>query len=113
MHLIDTHAHIYLPEFEDDRLNILERAKAAGIEMIIMPAIDSSTHKAMLDLEKNFKECISKIGLHPCSVNQDYAKEIQIVTDYLEQKKFVAIGEIGLDFYWDKTFVTQQYDAFH
>jgi TatD DNase family protein len=113
MHLIDTHAHIYLPEFDEDRLNILENAKAVGIEMIIMPAIDSSTHKVMLDLEKNFKECISMIGLHPCSVNQDYTKELQVVKDYLEQKKFVAIGEIGLDFYWDKTFVTQQYDAFH
>jgi TatD DNase family protein len=113
MELIDSHAHIYLPEFETDREEMLLRAQKAGITEILMPAIDNSTHEAMIRLEENHSFCRSMIGLHPCSVNQDYQTEINQIEDWLGRRNFIAIGEIGLDFYWDKTFTDQQYDAFH
>ena len=111
--MIDTHAHIYLPEFDADRESMIERAEKAGIKRILMPAIDSTTLIKMLEVEKMSTGFLSMIGLHPCSVNQNYKSELQIVTDFLKQRKFVAIGEIGLDFYWDKTFTEQQFAAFH
>jgi TatD DNase family protein len=113
MELIDSHAHIYLPEFQPDLSEMLTRSQNAGITKILMPAIDSSTHEAMIRMEAEHPFCLSMIGLHPCSVNQEYQKEIGIIEDYLKQRKFLAIGEIGLDFYWDKTFTEQQYEAFH
>jgi TatD DNase family protein len=111
--LIDTHAHIYLPEFDADREAQIMRAEAAGVGAIYLPAIDSSTHEAMLQTEENFAACRSMMGLHPCSVKEDYDKELAIVEQYVQQRSFVAIGEIGLDFYWDKTYSEQQYAAFH
>ncbi|MCU7548726.1 TatD family hydrolase [Chitinophagaceae bacterium LB-8] len=113
MYLIDTHAHIYLPEFDADRATMMERAKNAGIKQILLPAIDSSTHPQMLQMEQEFEGCLAMIGLHPCSVNNKFGEEIDILKRYLSQRKFIAIGEIGLDFYWDKTFVQEQYEAFH
>lgn len=113
MYLIDTHAHIYLTEFDSDREDCIKRAKEAGIDTILMPAIDSSTHQAMLQTEAVYSSCLAMIGLHPCSVNESYEKELEIVRDYLQQRKFWAIGEIGLDFYWDKTFTDQQFKCFH
>src|SRR6185369_7031622 len=89
------------------------RAKQANVEITIMPAIDSTTHEAMFGMESIHENCYSMIGLHPCSVNEDYNKELDVLQQYLGQKKVVAIGEIGLDFYWDKTFTSQQYEAFH
>src|SRR6476619_2389543 len=106
--MIDTHSHIYLPEFESDLNLILERARKVGISKILMPAIDSSTHKRMNEVEQQNADCVSMIGLHPCSVNQDYLVEIQTIKDFLSKRKFVAIGEIGLDFYWDTSFMDQQ-----
>src|SRR5215207_518413 len=113
MYLIDTHAHIYLPEFDTDRQDCIARAKEAGITEIIMPAIDSSTHDIMLQVEEKYPACIAMMGLHPCSVNKEYKKELETVEGYLQKRKFVAVGEIGLDFYWDKTFTSQQFEAFH
>lgn len=114
MMLIDTHSHIYLPEFEKDRSNMLEKAEKEGVSKILMPAIDSSTHTVMLELEEERPlTCISMIGLHPCSVKENYLFELKIVRDYLEKRSFKAVGEIGLDFYWDKTFTEQQYAAFN
>lgn len=114
MKLIDTHSHIYLPEFEPDRDAILERAENEGIRKILLPAIDSSTHEGMLKLEEdNSSICLSMMGLHPCSVKENYREELKIARDYLEKRPFKAVGELGLDFYWDKTFAEQQYAAFH
>ena len=110
MPLIDTHAHIYLPEFDADRAQILQAALDADIQHIYMPAIDSHTHAAMLACENDF--CSAMLGLHPCSVKEDYELELQVVYGYLQQRPFAAVGEIGLDFYWDKTFMEQQYLAF-
>jgi len=113
MYMIDSHAHIYLPEFDDGRDLIIKRAAEAGVEMILMPAIDSASHRALLETGQKFSQCKAMIGLHPCSVTTDYPKELAIVKEYLLQRRFIAIGEIGLDFYWDKTFTQQQYEAFH
>ena len=113
MKLVDTHTHIYLPEFEDDRSAILERAEKEGVVKMMLPAIDSATHQQMLDLEAAHPaSCLSMMGLHPCSVKENYREELAVVKKYLDQRPFVAVGEIGLDFYWDKTFTDQQYDAF-
>lgn len=114
MTIIDTHSHIYLPEFETDWAHMLERAEKEGIRNINMPAIDSSTHGAMLKLEEeNPSVCLSMMGLHPCSVKENYLEELKIARDYLEKRLFIAVGETGLDFFWDKTFSVQQYLAFH
>ncbi len=93
---------------------MLEKAEKEGVSKILMPAIDSSTHTVMLELEEERPlTCISMIGLHPCSVKENYLFELKIVRDYLEKRSFKAVGEIGLDFYWDKTFTEQQYAAFN
>jgi TatD DNase family protein len=110
--MIDTHAHIYLPEFDKDREQIILNAKGNGVEKILMPAIDSSTHENMFRVEEEFEGCISMIGLHPCSVKENYIEELAIVKKYLAERNFIAIGEIGLDFYWDVSFKEQQYKAF-
>jgi len=113
MTLIDTHSHIYLEDFRIDRAKIIQNSENEGIKKILLPAIDSSTHQAMMELEgKNPEICISMIGLHPCSVKADYKAELKIVREYLDKRKFVAIGETGLDFYWDKTFSKEQYNSF-
>jgi TatD DNase family protein len=113
MNIIDTHTHIYLPEFKADLPAVMDRAAAKGIAQMLLPAIDSSTHEAMLALAATYPQCRPMMGLHPCSVNQDFQAELEIVAAHVKNQSFVAVGEIGLDFYWDKTFVTQQYQAFH
>ena len=114
MMMIDTHSHIYLPEFEQDRMAMLERAEKEGVRKILLPAIDSSSHEAMLKLEEEKPSAyLSMMGVHPCSVKENYRDELKIAKDYLEKRAFKAVGEIGLDFYWDKTFSAQQYAAFH
>lgn len=114
MNIIDTHSHIYLQEFAGDRVEVLERADKEGVMKILMPAIDSKEHANMLEMEnsKNLV-CLAMMGLHPCSVKENFKEELKIVRDYLEKRPFIAIGEIGLDFFWDKTFAAQQYEAFH
>jgi TatD DNase family protein len=112
--MIDTHAHIYLPEFEADRSDMLERAEKEGVTTILLPAIDSSTHEFMLQLEASQPEiCMPMMGLHPCSVKGNYPDELKIAREHFEKRGFKAVGEIGLDFYWDKTFTKEQYAAFH
>src|SRR6476469_5796384 len=104
MQLIDTHAHLYVPEFDADRSEILAKAQAAGVEYIFLPAIDSSTHGPMLATEQAFPNCRAMMGLHPCSVKENYKDELAVVEQYLQKRKFAAVGEIGLDFYWDATY---------
>ena len=113
MKLIDTHCHLYSEEFKDDIEAVIARAKAEGVNKFYLPAIDSSCLEGMLELEKQFpNECIAMMGLHPCYVKENYMDELKIVETQLVQRSFAAVGEIGLDFYWDKTFSEQQYDAF-
>ena len=110
--LIDTHAHLYLKEFEADIDDIISRAIQNGITRFYLPAIDSETTASMLELEKKFPEnCIAMIGLHPCSVKENYKGELAEVERQLSNRTFAGIGEAGLDFYWDKTFIKEQYLA--
>lgn len=112
--LIDTHSHIYLEEFEADRQAMLQRAEAEGVSTILLPAINVDTHAAMLALENDRPQaCLSMMGVHPCSIKANFRDELNAARQYLEQRRFVAVGEIGLDFYWDKTFTEQQYTAFN
>ena len=110
--LIDTHAHLYLADFELDRSMMLDRAKQAGIEKIFLPAIDSSTHTSLLQMETDFPWCKAMMGVHPCSIKENYQEELAIAQQYWDKRNFVAVGEIGLDFYWDRTFEHEQYEAF-
>lgn len=110
---IDTHAHIYSEQLLGDKNEFLERARSANVTTILMPAIDAQTHAVMLDMEAlSPVKCMSMMGLHPCSVKDDFEHELEVIGKYLQQRKFVAIGETGLDFYWDLTFKDQQSVAF-
>ncbi len=109
----DSHCHLYATEFVNDIDAVMQRAAADGVSKFYLPAIDSSTHQQMILLEQRYpKNCVAMMGLHPCSVKENYLQQLEEVTDWLSQRKFAAVGEIGLDFYWDKNFVHQQYDAF-
>lgn len=111
--IIDTHSHIYLEEFDEDREKMLAGAEDEGVRQILMPAIDNNTHLKMLDIEQRFSsKCIAMMGLHPCSVKEGYKEELRVVQEYFEKRKFVAVGETGLDFFWDLSFTKEQYDAF-
>jgi TatD DNase family protein len=113
MKLIDTHCHIYSPEFNTDRAGMLSRAESEGITKMLMPAIDASTHEQMLALESEFPaKCKSMMGLHPCSVKENYREELRVVEQWFEKRPFVAVGESGLDFYWDLTYKKEQYEVF-
>ncbi len=110
---VDTHAHLYGRQFDHDRDAMLQRAFEAGVQRIYLPAIDHETHDDLLALADAYPEhCLPMMGLHPCSVKADYEKELTLVADWLSKRSFVAVGEIGLDLYWDKTFFEQQKDAF-
>ncbi|TRX62130.1 TatD family deoxyribonuclease [Fulvivirga sp. M361] len=110
--LVDTHAHIYLDAFSKDIHEVMERAEEARIEKIYMPNIDHSTIDNMMELETRYDQCIAMMGLHPCSVDKKFEKELYLVEEWLTKRKFVAIGEIGTDLHWDKTFWAQQQEAF-
>ncbi len=113
MKLIDTHAHIYLSDFEDDLDSIIQNSKDTGIEKIFMPNIDSNSIGSMLALEKRFDNyCIPMMGVHPCDIKNNYKEELQIAKSWCDKREFCAIGEIGIDLYWDKTFIEQQVKAF-
>ncbi len=112
LQLIDTHAHIYASDFDEDRDECLQRARDIGINKILMPNIDSASIDIMMESEMRYEECISMMGLHPCSVKGDFQKELYIVEDWLSKREFVAVGEIGIDLYWGKTFKEQQLEAF-
>ena len=112
--MIDTHAHIYLEQYNDDADQVVENALNSGISKILLPNIDSSTIESMLHLEDKYPEvCYPMMGLHPCSVKDGFEKELKIVERWLDQRKFIAIGEMGTDLYWDKTFWDQQKTAFN
>jgi TatD DNase family protein len=114
MRLIDTHCHLYNKEFDKDREVMLQRAEQEGVESFYLPMVDSSSRTSLLDLEAKYPDrCFGMTGLHPTSVKEDFASELRIVEDDLTRRPWAAVGEIGLDFYWDRTFECQQYEAFH
>lgn len=113
MILTDTHCHLYSEEFAVDIEEVIKNAAIEGVQQFYLPGIDSTAIESMLALEKKFPgKCIAMIGLHPCYVKDNYDEELEIVRGWLTKREFAAIGEIGLDFYWDKTFLIQQYQAF-
>lgn len=110
---VDTHCHLYSEEFDKDIELVIQSADNEQVKQFYLPGIDSSAIDAMLALEQKFQgKCFAMMGLHPCYVKENYLQELSIVEDWLSKRKFAAVGEIGLDFYWDKTFVNQQYEAF-
>lgn len=109
----DTHTHLYAEEFNPDRKQLIEKAIASGITDFYLPNIDSASIDVMFDLEAQFpKNCFPMMGLHPCHVNASYETELGIVKNWLEKRKFAGIGEIGMDLYWDKTYLEEQKTAF-
>lgn len=113
MQLIDTHTHIYLPEFDFDRDQVVKQAVESGVTKLILPNIDSGSIVLMLSAENRYPGiCFPMIGLHPTSVKKDYAEQLNTVFEEAENHKFYAIGEIGIDLYWDKTFLKEQIHAF-
>jgi TatD DNase family protein len=111
--LIDTHAHLFSDDFKNDRDDMIRRAQDAGITKMIMPNVDHETIDGMFEVESKYpKLCFSTMGLHPCSVKKDFQRELYIVEDWLSKRKFTAVGEMGTDLYWDKTFWAEQKEAF-
>jgi TatD DNase family protein len=111
-YFIDTHAHIYSKEFDGDRENMLARCEQAGIKEIYMPNVDHASIDGMMELESRHTNCKAMMGLHPCSVKKDFEKELYLVESWLNKREFAAIGEMGTDLYWDKTFWPEQQEAF-
>ena len=111
--ITDTHTHLYSEQFNEDRTEMIQRAKDAGVSRFFIPAIDSSYTESMLDLETNFKDDVFlMMGLHPTSVKENYKDELAHVKKWIDKRSFFAIGEIGIDLYWDKSFLAQQQEAF-
>lgn len=113
MQLIDTHTHLFLPEFDLDRDQVISNAINNGVEKLLMPNVDSSTIDSLSNLAKKYPDyCLPMMGLHPTSVKENYVDELKVIESYLEKNKVFAIGEIGIDLYWDKTFLKEQVKVF-
>jgi TatD DNase family protein len=112
--MIDTHAHIYSSKFDGDRDEVIERAFSEGLEYILMPNIDLESIGPMLEVSAKYKKCLPMMGLHPCSIDDSFEPLLQQVKKELFESKneYIAVGEIGIDLYWDKTFLEQQIKAF-
>lgn len=113
MNLIDTHTHLFSSQFEEDRHQIVQNAIDSGVSKMLLPNINSQTIDAMHQLCTDFPmHCFPMMGLHPCDVNENYLEELLIIKSYLEKGKYIAVGEIGIDLYWDKKTLVQQKAAF-
>jgi len=111
--IIDTHTHLYLKQFKDDIDKVIQRSIDKGINKFIFPAIDSTHFDEMHDLKNKYPGSIYLMsGLHPTNVKENYKEELEFVVNSLKSHSYVAIGEIGIDLYWDKTYLKQQQDAF-
>ncbi len=111
--IVDTHSHLYEESFLPDWDEVVSRCKTVGVKKVLLPNVDSSTLQALKDtVAKDPQMFIPMMGLHPCSVKENYLDELAIANFFLYSEKYIAIGEIGIDLYWDKTFVEQQEDAF-
>ena len=109
MKFIDTHTHIYLPEFDNDRDESVKRASSSGITTMLMPNIDVNSVRLLLETERSYSgTCFPMMGLHPTSVKEDYLSQLDFIEALFSEHNFVAVGEIGIDLYWDKTFLKEQ-----
>lgn len=114
--LIDTHTHLFSSQFDEDRTNVVKQAIAQGVEKLFLPNVDVSTLEGMWNLQLEFpKHCYPMAGLHPCDVKENYKQELDKVFNWIQEHKAncYGIGETGLDYYWDKTFIKEQQDALH
>lgn len=110
--MIDTHTHIYLEEFDADRDDVVSRARQSGVTHLVLPNVDLTTIEPMLDLHRTYPDYTSvAMGLHPTEVGNDYLSALDLTLNHLDDTHIVAIGEVGIDLYWDSTFRTQQMDA--
>lgn len=110
---VDTHTHLYAKEFNADRSALIQKAMNGGIGKFYLPNIDSASIAGMLELEQQFPDnCFAMMGLHPCHVTATVEQELATMKEWLQKRKFCAIGEIGIDLYWDKTFFEEQKQAF-
>lgn len=110
---VDTHAHLYDEQFDETRAADIQRAVDTGVDRIYLPNCDSTTIDPMMAMVRQWPEhCFPMMGIHPCYIKENYKEELAIAEQWLQREKFAAIGEIGLDYYWDKTFVPQQKEAF-
>lgn len=113
MIITDTHTHLYSEAFEEDREEVIQRALDLGVERFFIPAIDSTYTQSMLELEAKYpKNVYLMMGLHPTHVKENFKDELDHVKQMLSERKFCAVGEIGIDLYWDKTYLEQQQEAF-
>jgi TatD DNase family protein len=113
MHFIDTHTHLYLPEFDIDRDEVVNRAVSNGITKMLLPNIDADSVDQMLSLVNRYEGiCLPMSGLHPTSVKEDYLSQLRNVERVAQKTKIIAIGEIGIDLYWDKTYLKEQLISF-
>ena len=113
MNLVDTHAHLFLEEFNKDLDETVQRARDAGINKVFLPNVDRSTFSRMMEISEKFSGfCFPMIGLHPTSVKENYLDELGYLTTFIGNNTFYAVGETGIDLYWDKTFIREQQDAF-
>lgn len=111
--MIETHAHLYDEQFEQDIEQVIDRAKAAGVTKAYLPNCDSSTIPKMMELVARFPDlCVPMMGIHPCYIKENFEEELNIAYSWLQKEKFAAIGEIGLDHHWDLTYADQQKAAF-
>ena len=112
MQLIDTHIHLYADEFNEDREELIRQAQEKSVQYFLMPNIDSSSKDPMLEISANYEgQCFPMMGLHPCSVKENFRKELQLVETELKKGIYYGVGEIGLDLYWDLKFVKEQEEA--
>ena len=110
---VDTHIHLYAEEFDADRDQLIQKALKNNVSKFYLPNVDSESIDRMHDLEKAYPEnCFAMMGLHPCSVKENVKDELKLVEEWLKKRKYAAIGEIGIDLYWDKTFANEQTEAF-
>ena len=111
--ITDTHTHLYSKDFDRDRETLVQQAISAGITRFYLPNIDSASIERMLALEQQYPDrCFAMMGLHPCHVNETVDQELEVMKNWLDRREFAAIGEIGIDLYWDKTFLAAQQHAF-
>jgi TatD DNase family protein len=113
LNLIDTHVHLYEESFQTDLAAVIKKAQSNGVQKMIMPNVDKESIEPMKQIALDYPGvCLPMIGLHPCYVKEDYKEQLAIIENELSQSRYVAVGEIGLDLYWDKTFFEQQKEAF-
>ena len=111
--MIDTHTHIYLEEFDADRTDVMQRALTSGVSHLVLPNVDLTTIEPMHELHQQFEHCTSMaMGFHPTEVNDDWRRSLAQVEHYLGINHYVAIGEVGIDLYWDKTYHREQLASF-